>query len=93
MAFAVETNLTLTVERVLPDGIIACGCQTSDLRMTLPPPPSGFSADNRPTPPTTYCPNSPNKSAKPSFIISSIGREDARLVPPEATTAVPWSIL
>jgi hypothetical protein len=54
---AAAVEWTLTVERVLPDGIVARGCKTSDLRMTLPAPPSGLSTDNRPTPPTTYCPN------------------------------------
>jgi hypothetical protein len=54
---ATTVEWTLTVERVLPDGIVARGCRTSDLKLMLPPPPSGLSTDNRPSASTPYCPN------------------------------------
>jgi hypothetical protein len=54
---AAAVEWTLTVERVLPDGIIARGCKTSDLRLMLPPPPSGLATNTHASPSLPYCPN------------------------------------
>ena len=54
---AASVEWTLTVEHVLPDGIIATGCQTSDIKLMLPPPPAVPVTNNAPTPLIQYCPH------------------------------------
>ena len=54
---AAAVEWTLTVEHVLPDGIIAFGCKTSDIKLMLPPPPAVPLTNNAPTPLIPYCPH------------------------------------